>query len=132
MIIYDKVSMYVCMNIPIHMYTVYAYVHQFFACLLFNDHCVITKTISVALLLHPGLGLALTEYDQWRSFCISVSVPLSICSRGAAHLFCYRHLANSGRNSMMLVIFNFLASEYDHSSPLPSRFTCPWLTHHYA
>ena len=30
--------------------------------------CVVTKTISVALLLYPGLGLALSESEQWRSY----------------------------------------------------------------
>ena len=30
-------------------------------------HCVMTKTISVALLLYPVLGLALLEYKQRRS-----------------------------------------------------------------
>src|SRR6218665_1820087 len=30
--------------------------------------CCSSKTISVALLLHPGLGLALSEKKQWRSF----------------------------------------------------------------
>src|SRR6218665_4032617 len=30
-------------------------------------HCRKTKTISVALHLHPGLGLALPESEQWRS-----------------------------------------------------------------
>ena len=35
---------------------------------LFNDHCVVVKkTISVALLLHPGLGLALSDSEQWRT-----------------------------------------------------------------
>jgi len=29
--------------------------------------CVITKRISVALLLYPGLGFALPEWKQWRS-----------------------------------------------------------------
>src|SRR5688572_969590 len=29
--------------------------------------CVVTKTLSVALLLYPGLGLALSESEQWRS-----------------------------------------------------------------
>ena len=38
-----------------------------FVCLLFNDHCVVTKTISVALLLYLGLGLALSESEQWQS-----------------------------------------------------------------
>jgi len=28
---------------------------------------VITKIISVALLIYPDLGLALSEYKQWRS-----------------------------------------------------------------
>lgn len=30
-------------------------------------YCVIIKAISVALLLSAGLGLALSEYGQWRS-----------------------------------------------------------------
>jgi len=31
-------------------------------------HCVKTITFNVALLLYPGLGLALLKYKQWRSF----------------------------------------------------------------
>src|ERR1043165_6052387 len=30
--------------------------------------CVVTKTISVALLLYPGLGLARSESEKWRIF----------------------------------------------------------------
>ena len=37
-----------------------------FFCL--TTSCVVTKTISVALLLYPGLGLALSESKQWRSY----------------------------------------------------------------
>ena len=35
---------------------------------LLTTSCVVTKTISVALLLYPGLGLALSESEQWRSY----------------------------------------------------------------
>src|SRR5688572_23052562 len=45
---------------------------------LFNDCCVATKTISGSLLLYPGLGLALSENEQWRSSsCSSFSFSLS-------------------------------------------------------
>src|SRR5688572_1578666 len=40
--------------------------------------CVVTKTISVALLLYPVLGLALSESEQWRSFACESSVYKSI------------------------------------------------------
>jgi hypothetical protein len=39
---------------------------------------VITKTISVALLLYPGLGLALSESEQWQGFTVNdIMSPLA-------------------------------------------------------
>jgi len=39
--------------------------------LMFNDmHCAVTKMISVALVLHPGSGLALSEKKQWWSYAL--------------------------------------------------------------
>jgi len=34
---------------------------------LLYDNAGITQTISVIILLPPGLGLALPEYEQWQS-----------------------------------------------------------------
>ena len=42
-------------------------IYRFFFSFL-TTSCVVTKTISVALLLYPGLGLALSESEQWRSY----------------------------------------------------------------
>jgi len=42
--------------------------------------CVITRIISITLLVYPGLGLALSEWDKWWSFKLHSSLLLFILS----------------------------------------------------
>ena len=54
------------------------------------------KDISVALLLYPGLGLALSESEQWRSFELVAHALVYLCVRlSVMHVSLYNYLCGS-------------------------------------
>src|SRR6218665_3065710 len=59
----------------------YNYTKRVLVVVVVNRCCFISKMISVALLLYPGLGLALSECKQWRSSHIAGGLPQTCISR---------------------------------------------------
>ena len=71
----------------------------------FNDtHRVLTKISSVALLLYPGLGLALSEYkhEQWLSYNFTSAALTSDYYARVSHALSFLEFANPEENYLTL------------------------------